>query len=126
MEVHREPTPKQLPSDPLEGKIVKTKTIMATTRRRSTGFQTPLETEEEPTFPVEITPETISEVQEEVKEEPVSAPVFIEEMIVPSEDIGPRFIEEVPELPAKVIKPVELAKKPKRHPRNVPRFSRTR
>lgn len=88
---------------------------MANTRRRSSGFE--LSTEP-------------NEVEEAVETEETVAPeVFVEEVIVPTDDLGPRFVEvesvEVKTEPTPEPKKQELLPPPRRHPRNVPRFSRT-
>ena len=115
---------------------------MATTRKRSTSSSGFAEKEAEATTEIAAveelleetaaeTFETISRVEEEVKaEEPkVVAPppkkvTFIPEEIIPTEDAGPRFVEAAsqPAPQPKVEAPV-LKAPPKRHPRNVPRFS---
>jgi|Laugresu1bdmlbsd_1035121.scaffolds.fasta_scaffold65096_2 hypothetical protein len=104
---------------------------MATTRKRSSGFSTELETENQELPEVTETLEPAEETSEVHSEEPViefkpePAP-FVEETIVPLEDLGPRFLE-TSEVPAPEPKKVtELQPQPKRQPRNVPRFSRTR
>lgn len=51
---------------------------------------------------------------------------FVEEMIVPTDDLGPRFVEEPVTPTPEPQKVPELQPAPKRHPRNVPKFSRTR
>jgi hypothetical protein len=93
---------------------------MATTRRRSTGFD-PVSEEAEPEFA------SLEELVEETKEteEVKDSPVFVEEFIAPSEDVGPRFVEETVELLPEPKKTVKAETSPKRHPRNTPRFSRT-
>lgn len=110
---------------------------MATTRRRASGFDKPPESE--PVLSV-VDEDAMNDEQTEMKEEvetviitplPViaeSAP-FVEETIVPTEDFGPRFLEVTePETPApkKATPEAKLMPGPKRHPRNVPRFSRSR
>jgi hypothetical protein len=115
---------------------------MATTRKRSTSSSGFAEKEAEATTEIAAVEElleetaaemfeTISRVEEEVKvEEPkvVAAPpkkvTFIPEEIIPTEDAGPRFVETVspPASKPKVEAPT-LKAPPKRHPRNVPRFS---
>ena len=103
------------------------------TRRRSSGFTTP---KEEETASVEDFLEdnaremfeTISREEEEAeaKTEVVEPEPFIPMEIVPTEDVGPRFVEEVAApAPAPVAPPApQLQPKPKRHPRNIPKFSR--
>lgn len=64
--------------------------------------------------------ETVEETFEEVA--PTPAP-FVEETILPAEDPGPRFVVvEVPQPPLEA--PPAAPKAPKRHPRNIPKFSR--
>jgi hypothetical protein len=60
--------------------------------------------------------------------EPEPEPEFREQAIVPTEDVGPRFTpvdqplaQPVVSKPAAVLQPA-----PKRHPRNIPKFSRTK
>jgi hypothetical protein len=70
--------------------------------------------------------ETISRIEEE----PVPA---IIESIVPTEDVGPRFVEEpakeviaptaVASAPVSAPAPQQLTHPPKRHPRNIPKFT---
>jgi len=67
--------------------------------------------------------ETISRTEEE-PEAPL--PVVLPE-ITPTEDVGPRFVEEPPTPSPQVVTPPatpQLQPPPKRHPRNVPKFSR--
>lgn len=101
------------------------------TRRKSSGFTTP---QEEETASIEEFLdasaremfETISREEEavEAKTEVVEATPFIPLEIVPTEDVGPRFVEEVAEpIPTPTTTP-QLQPKPKRHPRNIPKFSR--
>jgi hypothetical protein len=101
------------------------------TRRRPSGFTAP---QEEETASVEEFLEenaremfeTFSQTEEEAeaKTEVVEAALFIPLEIVPTEDVGPRFVEEVAEpVPAPAPAP-QLQPKPKRHPRNIPKFSR--
>ena len=67
--------------------------------------------------------ETISQTEDE-PEAPL--PVVLPE-ITPTEDVGPRFTEEPPAPSPQVVTPPatpQLQPPPKRHPRNVPKFSR--
>lgn len=113
---------------------------MATPRKRSSGFTKPAEeiTEEAQLsefLDVVATEmfETIShkeeEEEEKVTESPAPAPALpVVESIAPSEDLGPRFVEK-PAEEVKVVPQTSTAPvihPPKRHPRNVPRFSPTR
>jgi hypothetical protein len=71
--------------------------------------------------------EMLSEAEKIVEQPP--APVFRELSIIPSEDLGPRFVEAQPPAPqpqqkTKLNPPREVPQK--RHPRNTPRFSRTK
>lgn len=122
---------------------------MATTRKRSTsssGFVSKeAETVAEEAAVEELLEETtaemfetISRIEEEVKveepkaKEPKAEAVpprqvvkFIPEEIIPTEDAGPRFVDTTPPPPPakpKAEAPT-LKAPPKRHPRNVPRFS---
>jgi len=100
---------------------------MATTRKRTSGFSSPEETEETPTF--DALTESVSEVTEvEEQVEVLATPPkpFVEETIAPTEDLGPRFLEEAPAPEPKKVQPPELKPAPKRQPRNVPKFSRLR
>lgn len=105
---------------------------MATSRKRSSGFEKSLEENslENPANLEEML-EPVKEIieAENEAESPVIYNVpFVEETIVPTPDLGPRFLEEstpTPE-PAPSPKTPVLQPPPKRHPRNVPRFSRTR
>lgn len=121
---------------------------MATTRKRSTsssGFvskEAEAVTEEAAVEELleETTAElfeTISQIEEEVKVEkpkaeepkaevipPRPAVKFIPEEIIPTEDAGPRFVDTTPPPAAKPkAEAPALKAPPKRHPRNVPRFS---
>ncbi len=113
---------------------------MATPRKRSSGFtnQANEVTEEaqlEEFLDVAASEvfESISQKEEETPEEkqaekPLVEKPFVEETITPTEDPGPRFLkkgEEIPPAPRSRPAP-ELKPAPKRHPRNVPKFSRTR
>ncbi len=67
--------------------------------------------------------ETISRTEKEAE---APLPVILPE-ITPTEDVGPRFVEEPPTSTPKVATPPatpHLQPPPKRHPRNVPKFSR--
>jgi hypothetical protein len=83
--------------------------------------------------------ETISHIEEEpevetpVEPTPAPIPVVIDS-IVPTEDAGPRFVEE-PAPKVEAVKPKapapqepttvpQLTYPPKRHPRNIPKYSR--
>lgn len=100
---------------------------MATPRKRpSSGFASQEDTTPEERHEQEelTTPETPLAV---VVETP-----FIEEEIVPTADDGPRFTPE-PEKPAAAValpesgSPLTIGKvPPKRHPRNIPKFSRNK
>lgn len=61
----------------------------------------------------------------EVAEKKVEVVPFFEESITPTEDPGLRFVE-TPEPPAKeATATTTLKAPPRRHPRNIPKFSRT-
>ena len=106
------------------------------TRRRSSGFT---EQAKEETVSVEEFLdesaremfETISRTEEEpeAKEEEKAVaplPVILPE-ITPTEDVGPRFVEEPPTSQPQAVTPPatpQLQPPPKRHPRNIPKFSR--
>ncbi len=112
---------------------------MATPRKRSSGFTKPVEEVTEEVKVEELLEEvatemfeTISQKEGEVKEEPapkvrVPVPAPVEE-IMPVDDAGPRFIEVAPEpevTPEVIATPSAPLQPhpPKRHPRNVPRFT---
>jgi hypothetical protein len=101
---------------------------MATTRKRTSGFSTNTETEEqffiEATETLEVTEETHEIIMEEPVAEVKSEP-FVEQTIVPTEDLGPRFLETPPAPAPEPKKAPTLQPAPKRHPRNVPKFSRS-
>jgi len=102
---------------------------MATTRKRTSGFSTDTETEEQVLVEATETLEVTEEVQEIIMEEPVAevkSEPFVEQTIVPTEDSGPRFLEVPPAAAPEPKKTPELKPAPKRHPRNVPKFSRSR
>jgi hypothetical protein len=61
----------------------------------------------------------------ELAEEKVETVPFFEDCIVPTEDPGLRFVE-TPEPTAKVVpSAAPLKAPPRRHPRNIPKFSST-
>lgn len=104
---------------------------MATTRKRTSGFSP----QDDETVGIEETLEdlsqemfeTISRTEEEAeaKPEPVAPKPFIPAEIIPTEDVGPRFVEPVTPPPVEAPAPVQQLKPPpKRHPRNIPKFSR--
>lgn len=102
---------------------------MATTRRKSSsGFTTPKKEEEEINSVEEFLEESAQEVLTVVSqlEEKVEAqaPAVLPE-IVPTEDVGPRFVEQptVSEPEPQVVIAQKLQPPPKRHPRNIPKFS---
>ena len=106
---------------------------MASTRRRTSGFNSTPEEETEnlETQSLEELLEPVREVieAEDKAESPVIAPrPFVEEAITTTEDAGPRFLREevAPTPPPAKVKPPELKPAPKRQPRNVPKFSRLR
>ena len=74
--------------------------------------------------------ETISQTEEEPEakvEEKTEAPLpVILPEITPTEDVGPRFVEPPTPSPQVVTPPAtpQLQPPPKRHPRNIPKFSR--
>ena len=101
------------------------------TRRKNSGFTAP---KEEETASVEEfledsvkeifedLPEVVEELEE--KSKVVETPPFVPMEIVPTEDAGPRFVEE-PVTPVATPTPTpQLQPPPKRHPRNIPKFSR--
>jgi hypothetical protein len=112
---------------------------MATPRKRSPSGQTSgfgIESIEETSNVSEKDErENLEEFQEvttngvfemiELAEEKVETAPFFEDCIVPTEDLGLRFVE-TPELTAKAAPTAApLKAPPKRHPRNTPKFSRT-
>jgi len=100
---------------------------MATTRRKKTsssGFSSTENTEAEVT-PVEEETPVVEQTPEPVVEK---TPEPVIESIVPPQDAGIWFtkLEEVepePE-PKPAPKKLELKPRPKRHPRNIPKFAR--
>ena len=137
MEIRSVSASHQLFSCPIAGKTIKTSAIMATTRRKTSGFSD-LIAETESTEDTTLFEDLLESAQEEPEQEvvvetpevkfvppvPVAPRPFVEEKITPSDDAGPRFTEETPTVTLR--KAPALEPKPKRHPRNVPRFSRTR
>ena len=109
---------------------------MATPRKRSTGFsEKPKEEISEETKVEELLDEVATEMFETIshkEEEKPQAPLpVVLPPIVATEDAGPRFVEQQPPAPApqpKAPQPKAAAPKlqppPKRHPRNIPKFSR--
>ena len=102
---------------------------MATPRKRPTsqGFSS-AEEEQQPveTAPIEETPDSTSQKMFETFSRIVEAPPQIIEEIVPTEDPGPRFVEPVAPTPAPAVTPAPQPVAPRRHPRNIPKFSRTK
>lgn len=106
------------------------------TRRRSSGFT---ESQVEETASLEEfldeSAREMIEIISQAEEEPEAKveqrvatplPVVLSE-ITPTEDVGPRFVEETPTPPSQVVvaSPTpKLQAPPKRHPRNIPKFSR--
>jgi hypothetical protein len=102
---------------------------MATTRKRTSGFSTDTESEEQVLVEATETLEVTEEIHEIIMEEPVAevkSEPFVEQTIVPMEDPGPRFLETPPAPAPAPKKAPTLQPAPKRHPRNVPKFSRSR
>ncbi len=105
---------------------------MATPRKRSSGFsEKPKEEISEEGQLSEFLDvvatemfETISQKEEEQPQPQKVEQPFVAPSIIPTEDPGPRFIPE-PE-PTPVAKAPEPPKPvaPRRHPRNIPKFSR--
>lgn len=98
------------------------------TRRRSSDFTE--QAKEETVSVEEFLDESAREMFETIsrtEEEPEAPlPVVLPE-ITPTEDVGPRFVEEPPTPSPQVVTPPatpQLQPPPKRHPRNVPKFSR--
>ena len=98
------------------------------TRRRSSDFTE--QAKEETVSVEEFLDESAREMFETIsrtEEEPEAPlPVVLPE-ITPTEDVGPRFVEEPPASSPQVVTPPatpQLQPPPKRHPRNVPKFSR--
>jgi hypothetical protein len=103
---------------------------MATPRKRSTGFsEKPKEEISEETQVEELLDEVATEVFETIshkeEEKPQDPLPVILPPIAATEDAGPRFVEQPP---APAPQPKAAAPKiqppPKRHPRNIPKFSR--
>ena len=100
---------------------------MATRRRTTAGFQTESETSEEVQAvetPNEAVWIEVLEVEKDIDTlEEFLNPPFVEQVIVPTEDIH-RFVSEEIVEPKKVsVIPAVLKAPPKRHPRNTPKFS---
>jgi hypothetical protein len=74
--------------------------------------------------PVEETAEATSQKMFETFSHIVETPPQIIEEIVPTADPGPRFIEALAPAPVVTTQPVKPPTMPKRHPRNIPKFSR--
>ena len=104
---------------------------MATSRRKTAGFTAP--EAEEGTASVEILLdenaaevfETTSQTDSVTETKLVETAPFVEQEIIPTEDVGPRFVEELlpPSHAPNAVAP-KLENPPKRHPRNIPKFSR--
>jgi hypothetical protein len=104
---------------------------MATPRKRSSGFTKPTEEITEEAEFTEFLGEVATEMFETIlrKEEEQPEPTKVEQpfvapSVIPTEDPGPRFIPEPEPIPVakapESLKPVT----PRRHPRNIPKFSR--
>jgi hypothetical protein len=96
------------------------------TRRRPSGF-TEQEKEEAASIS-EFLDDSVNEILETLsREEDVDAAPFAPSEIIPTEDVGPRFLQEVVTPAAQestdTVSPL-LQPPPKRHPRNIPKFSR--
>jgi hypothetical protein len=81
-------------------------------------------------FIEEVTTDLFERLAEAEKIEDKPEPIFREETIVPTDDVGPRFVE-VEKPPAVTPAPAPKSATvpqpvPKRHPRNIPKFSRTK
>jgi hypothetical protein len=84
---------------------------MASTRRRSsTGFDTPLENIHEES---QVLVEAGDVIEEDIIEEPPSEPAVVESLQIAA-----------PTPPITVVTAQPNFPKPKRHPRNIPKFSR--
>ena len=71
--------------------------------------------------------ETILRTEEELVEKTEAPKPVILPEITPTEDVGPRFVEEAPAPSPQAVTPEvsqQLQPPPKRHPRNIPKFSR--
>ena len=106
---------------------------MATSRRKTSGFTSPDATEEVASVEEFLDEnaremfETISQTESVTETKPAEVAPFVEQEIIPTEDLGPRFVTEVPTPQPQVVTPPatpQLQPPPKRHPRNVPKFSR--
>lgn len=100
---------------------------MATTRKRTSGFsEKPKEEEITEKEEVEqMLDEIAQETFENLSKEEEAAPVFIPQEVVPTDDVGSRFLDRLPEVKAEAPAPtLQLKAPPKRHPRNIPKFSR--
>ena len=105
---------------------------MASTRKRPTvGFSSEEKLEEEKKQVEEFVEQTSEEILESLSEQEVTVQPFVEQEIIPTPDAGPRFLDKVeeqvvesqPETTVVVSNTVQL---PKRHPRNIPKFSRNK
>jgi hypothetical protein len=81
-------------------------------------------------FTEEATAEIFEMLAEAEKVEDEPEVPFREESIIPTDDVGPRFVE-VEKKPVAKTAPVVQSPStpqpvPKRHPRNIPKFSRTK
>jgi hypothetical protein len=108
---------------------------MATPRKRRPNPLAPIPSAEPvkdniEEFIEEVTTDLFERLAEAEKIEDKPEPIFREETIVPTDDVGPRFVEveRTPTaIPASAPKPVTTPQPmSKRHPRNIPKFSRTK
>lgn len=100
---------------------------MATTRKRTSGFsEKPKEDESTEQEEIEQMLDVLAqETFEEISQKEEIAPVFVPQEIIPTDDAGPRFLDlEVPATPEAARPEPQLKTPPKRHPRNIPKFSR--
>lgn len=100
---------------------------MATTRKRTSGFsEKPKEESTEQEEIEQMLDVLAQDTFEEISKKEELVVTFIPQEIVPTEDVGPRFVEETPAPPTPVVQQSaqKLQPPPKRHPRNIPKFSR--
>ena len=102
---------------------------MATPKRRTSGFNTEPEAKQEEEIQefLDVVATEMFETMSHKEEETVEKKPFVAPEITPTPDPGPRFLpkeEQPPDTATPKVPPQPVA--PRRHPRNVPKFSRTK
>lgn len=96
---------------------------MTTPRKKTGGFSAAAETDEAKVeeFLEDVTQEMLETISLAEDTKP-----FVPQEITPTPDPGPRFLEQPPVEKTPVVPAPQLQPAPRRHPRNVPKFSRVK